>query len=161
MRDFIQTLLGNVSNFLNSIQFQEIFLLLTILLLGVGCLARLVSNCMTLFTPSRFGKEHRGALHHTANVCYWMSVIAQLLFWLFGSASQRATLRDADFLAALILAGLAVLSLLLSVLMMIFPRKGTRVFVNRNLSHAALIMLLLALLLVVISWLLLSEGKGV
>lgn len=154
---FIQSLLESVRVFLNSINYQGIFIILTIALLGAGCLAWLISNMLTLTSPNRFGTEHRGALNQAGRICYWMAVIIQLLFWLFGSSVQRALLRDVDFLTACVLAAIAVSGLLVSVILMIFPRKGTRVYVTRNINHSALSLLLMSVLLCIIAWFLLSN----
>ena len=153
---FIDELLGNIGNFLRGISYANYFLLVPLALLVVLCTARLISNIMTVISPGVFGHDHRKALYKNSRICFIFSIIIQLLYWLWGSETQRNLLCHADYLAACILAGTAILGLLAGSLQMIIRRKGTRVFTMRSLSTSGLTLLVMAAVLAVWGWLFLS-----
>lgn len=136
--------LGKAQSFLRGVRYDEYFILAPLLMLALCCIARMICAGMTVLSPVKFSAEHRRTMYSTARTCYWISIVMQLLMWVFGDAGQLSVLANADYFAALLLAVTAVVSFLSAVLSMIFSRGGKRVFIAKSLNFSGLMLVLMA-----------------
>ncbi len=127
-----------IQQFLATIHYDQYVLLIPILLLAICSLSWLICTVMMILTPFHFGSEHRRASLRTASICFWGSLLIHILFRLWGSNEQMNMLRQTDLFAFLVFAGLALLNFLAAAVVMIFKRKGTRVFSSRSLTKNGL-----------------------
>lgn len=143
----MNAVLNAVQDWLRCIRYEEYFVLAPVLLLALCCMARLVCMAMTVLSPAKFSAEHRKTLYSTAASCCGLSLLMQVLLWVFGTEGQLEVLARANDLAACLLTGIALASFLSAILSMLFTRKGRRVFIARSLNASALTLVLTAFVL--------------
>lgn len=135
--------LTSIQNFLDTIHYAVWFTWVPVILLGLCILSRFLCVLLTSFAPMKFGSEHRKVMGISSRTCYWLSLFAQAIIWIFGSMTHVALLGKVDMLVAVMLMSIALIALFIATIGMLFSRKGKRVFISKSLYSQAVMTLLL------------------
>lgn len=137
------SVLTSIQSFLESIHYTVCFTWVPVILLGLCILSRFLCVLLTSFAPMKFGSEHRKVMSVSSRTCYWLSLFAQAIIWIFGSMTHVALLGKVDMLVVVVLMSIALVALFSATIGMLFSRKGKRVFISKNLYSQAIMTLLL------------------
>lgn len=143
----------SIQDFLSSIDYAVWFTYVPLVLLILCVLSRFVCLTLTVISPGKFGSEHRKTMSVTSRTCYWLSIVAQMLIWIFGTTKQISFIGDVDILVGCVMLLIAFISILVATIGMIFPRKGKRVFIAKNIYSQAIMLMLLAAFVGAFGWL--------
>lgn len=133
-------ILDTLRTFFNEISFDDYLVLLPLVLLAIACLSGLVNIIMTTVSSKVFGAEHRKALNRVKNISYSLSLIIQVLFWIWGTNQHISLLYGGDRFFAYVFAALSVLGFLLAIIRMVIKGDGSRTFTAKSLAKMAVIL---------------------
>lgn len=151
---YVGSLVRNIYFYLTSLGIEHVVNALAMLLIGVFCLTSLINIVLTLFSIKCFGARQRHVLRATARSSYWLSMFLQALSWCLASSTSLLMLQRFDFSAAIVSGALAVVSLMLSAVTMIFRRGGKRTYIAKSLSRLGVSLAVMGLILAVFGWIL-------
>lgn len=146
-------IINSIQDFLSSIDYAVWFTYVPLVLLILCVLSRFVCLTLTVISPGKFGGEHRKTMSVTSRTCYWLSIVAQMLIWIFGTTEQISFIGDVDILVGCVMLLIAFISILVATIGMIFSRKGKRVFIAKSIYSQTTMLMLLAAFISVFGWL--------
>ena len=154
MNSFVDNkIISSIQDFLSSIDYAVCFMYVPLVLLMLCILSRFVCLTLTVLSPTKFGVEHRKTMSVTSRTCYWLSIVAQMLIWIFGTTEQISFIGDVDIWAGCVMLLLALIAILVVTIGMIFSRKGKRVFIAKSIYSQAIMLVLLAVFVSAFGWL--------
>lgn len=149
---FDNTIISSIQGFLSSIDYTVWFTYVPVVLLILCILSRFICFLLTVLSPIRFGVEHRKTMSVTSRNCYWLSILAQILIWIFGTTDQIYFMSDIDIWSGCVMLLIALIALFVATIGMLFPRKGKRVFIAKSLYSQAIMLVILAAFVCAFGW---------
>lgn len=149
---WLTKLLNQITEVLQSIQYESYFILGILALLAVACFVRLVRMIMIMLSPNGYSKDNNKAIGTVSHIAYWFAIIFTVPVWFFGSSESLAPLQQAHKMSGIVHLGLMLLTLLLAGWNMLIGRKGKRVFVAKALSRSSIVLAIEGSILFVIGY---------
>lgn len=128
----------------STIQYEECYTVLCIFpLLVVDCSIRLLRMIMITLSPDWYNKDKDKSIKRVADISFCFALFFTALVWIMSRIENFTALENAiriNLLAAGILIGLMVLTLLIAGMNMLVGRKGKRVFVAKALCRSSIVL---------------------
>ena len=152
---WLTRLLDQITIALQSIQYEDYFVMGIIVLMAIACIVRFVRMIMILISPNGYSKDNNKAIGKISHIAYWFSIVFIAPVWFFGSSNSVNTLQQVSKTAGIVHMGLMLLTLLIAGLNMLISRKGKRVYVAKALCRSSIVLALEGALLLLLGFFLL------
>lgn len=149
---WLTRLLNQITEFLQSIQYESCFILGILALLATACFVRLVRMIMIMVSPNGYSKDNNKAIGILSHIAYWFAIVFTVPVWFFGSSDHLLVLQFAHKMSGIIHLGLMLLTLLLAGLNMLIGKKGKRVFIAKAMCRSSIILAVEGAILLLIGY---------
>lgn len=139
-KSWLESLLSNMTSFLQSIRYEQYFVFGVLLLLAIACIVRLVRTIMILLSPNGYSRDHNRVIGRVSQIAFIFALIFEIPIWFFGTDKMLIILQSANKLVGIIHLGLMVVTLLLAGVSMLFKRNGKRAFISRALCRSSIVL---------------------